>query len=442
MNSDKNVIIIGSGISGMGAAYALQKNGFNVTVLEKNGRVGGRMLSTEWHGTWIDLGAEYLSSKENKLFQLITELGLSSRVIDYPTVGQVTFESWRNDSGHVVSLSKPLSMLTTAPFSVRGKIGLAKLIPMGIAHMVRAKLGSTHGHTLSVVSSDDEESLESWLSRVHPDFLDYAIEPMHEFMWSHEPQQMSRGWALDFYVKHMRLDVCSLDEGYGLLPRVLATKLDVVTNARVGSVIPGEASVTVAWNQDGAEHRKDVDGVVVAVPGTQVKGMVQRLGTERTKFFDGVRYSPQEIPFFKLDHEISGLPMMRLYSRREDPILNAIIYTSPRPDGEKFLRAKLKAKYIKRDWQQSDDERMDAIEHEIARYFPEAVRAIEDRLLHRWEEALPIFYPGYTRSLKEFSDLPPIPGLVFAGDYLTGGDTGQAYQSGLWAAEELAKQLN
>ncbi|MCC6848597.1 MAG: FAD-dependent oxidoreductase [Deltaproteobacteria bacterium] len=436
----KTIIVIGAGISGLGAAYALQKKGCDVTVLEKDERVGGRMLSVEWHGTWIDLGAEYLSSKESELFELITELGLSSRVVDYPTIGQVNFESWRHDSGHVVSLSKPLSLLTTAPLTLRGKIGLARLLPASIPHLLRVKLRPRSVYDPAAVSADDEESLESWLSRVHPDYLDYIVEPMHEFMWSHEPHEIARGWALGFYAKHVKLDVCSLDEGYGLLPRVLATRLAVRTGARVTSVAPGEASVAVAWEQQGRQHRKEVDGVVVAVPGTRVTDIVPGLDAERVKFFDGVRYSPQEIPFFKLKREVTGLPMMRLYSRREDPVLNAVIYTAPKPGGEKILRAKLKAKYIKRDWRQTDSERMDAVLKEVARYFPAAVDAVEDRLLHRWQDALPIFYPGYSRSLRTFSALPPIPRLAFAGDYLTAGDTGAAYHSGRCAAEDLMKR--
>lgn len=438
----KDIIVIGAGISGMGAAYALQKQGFNVTVLEKSDRVGGRMYSINWHGDWIDLGAEYLSNKESGLFELIDELGLSSSVIEYPTVGQVMFETWRENSGHVVSLSNPISFLSTAPFKVADKMGLVKLLPASIRYMFRVKFQPRSKYSLPAIASDDDESLESWLSSTHPDFLNYVLEPMHEFMWTHEPQEIARGWALDFYLKHMKLKVCSLAEGYGMLPRVLATKLNVITNARVNSIVPGDESTTVAWDQDGQAQSKTVDGVIVAVPGTKIKDMVQGLDDERLKFFEGVRYSPQEIPFFKLKREMPELPMMRLYSRKEDPVLNAITYTAPRPDGEKFLRGKVKGREIRRNWQQTDAERIEAVEKEIARYYPDISENIEDRMVHRWQEALPIFYPGYSRSLQKFLALPPIPGLAFAGDYLTAGDTGAAYLSGLWAAEDLMQRLH
>ena len=41
MPSDKKIVIIGAGISGLTAAYLLNKEGFNVTVLEQKDFVGG-----------------------------------------------------------------------------------------------------------------------------------------------------------------------------------------------------------------------------------------------------------------------------------------------------------------------------------------------------------------------------------------------------------------
>lgn len=51
------VIIIGAGASGYSAGVDLMRNGFDVTVLEAEGRIGGRVNSVEIDpGKFIDFG--------------------------------------------------------------------------------------------------------------------------------------------------------------------------------------------------------------------------------------------------------------------------------------------------------------------------------------------------------------------------------------------------
>lgn len=57
---DVSIVIIGSGISGFTTATKLIENGFlNVTVLEAENRIGGRIFSTNFADGMIDLGAQW-----------------------------------------------------------------------------------------------------------------------------------------------------------------------------------------------------------------------------------------------------------------------------------------------------------------------------------------------------------------------------------------------
>jgi cation diffusion facilitator CzcD-associated flavoprotein CzcO len=49
-----DAIVIGAGISGIGAAYYLAKNGFSYRLLEQSGQVGGIWNSQRWHGSRCD----------------------------------------------------------------------------------------------------------------------------------------------------------------------------------------------------------------------------------------------------------------------------------------------------------------------------------------------------------------------------------------------------
>lgn len=55
----KKVIVIGSGIAGLSAAACLAKEGFDVTVLEKNATPGGRARKFKVDGFVFDMGPSW-----------------------------------------------------------------------------------------------------------------------------------------------------------------------------------------------------------------------------------------------------------------------------------------------------------------------------------------------------------------------------------------------
>ena len=62
--SNKNVIIIGAGIGGISSAARLAKKGFNVTVIEKNKKLGGRCNYLKIDGHYFDTGPSFLLMSE------------------------------------------------------------------------------------------------------------------------------------------------------------------------------------------------------------------------------------------------------------------------------------------------------------------------------------------------------------------------------------------
>ena len=64
---DVDVVVIGAGLAGLGAATALRAAGRSAVVLEASGRIGGRALTTsppELGGAWFDVGAVWLHNAE------------------------------------------------------------------------------------------------------------------------------------------------------------------------------------------------------------------------------------------------------------------------------------------------------------------------------------------------------------------------------------------
>lgn len=79
----KNIIIIGAGISGLAAAKKLKENGFNVTVLEAQEKVGGRLRTNRSLGVAFDEGASWIhGTSGNPLTTLAQQASMNTSFTD------------------------------------------------------------------------------------------------------------------------------------------------------------------------------------------------------------------------------------------------------------------------------------------------------------------------------------------------------------------------
>ncbi|MDQ3947164.1 MAG: protoporphyrinogen oxidase [Actinomycetota bacterium] len=79
----RRVVVVGGGIAGLVAAYELMERGLQVTVVEAEGRFGGKIATTRTvDGLVIEAGADSFLSAKPAGLALCERLGISSRVID------------------------------------------------------------------------------------------------------------------------------------------------------------------------------------------------------------------------------------------------------------------------------------------------------------------------------------------------------------------------
>ena len=79
-SGDADVIVIGGGIAGLGAAVRLKDRGLEPLVLEAEPRVGGRMTTDRVNGFTVDRGVTLFGKGFVRMRALVRRLDLSSLV--------------------------------------------------------------------------------------------------------------------------------------------------------------------------------------------------------------------------------------------------------------------------------------------------------------------------------------------------------------------------
>src|SRR5271155_5279588 len=116
-----SVVVVGAGLSGLAAAYRLQRAGATVTVLESASGPGGR-VQTERHGDYIvDTGPDALTAGYTSYLGLVQDLGLGDRLVDTSAVIGLVRD------GRLIDLdpAKLLRLPFTPALSMLGKLRLA-----------------------------------------------------------------------------------------------------------------------------------------------------------------------------------------------------------------------------------------------------------------------------------------------------------------------------
>jgi oxygen-dependent protoporphyrinogen oxidase len=89
--SQRDVIIVGGGISGMSLAHYCAKAGLKPLVIDKNERLGGTFNSFRKYGFWFELGAHSCYNSYGNLVELLSDTGSLVRIIKPGKAGYKLF---------------------------------------------------------------------------------------------------------------------------------------------------------------------------------------------------------------------------------------------------------------------------------------------------------------------------------------------------------------
>lgn len=176
VEKQKDVVIIGAGLTGLSLAHWLRKGGMDVAVIERSGRAGGVIRTIHEGGFIYESGPNTGVLSTPALAELFKELSPSCKLEKANSMAKKRL-ILKNGRWHALP-SGPLSAVTTPLFSLHDKIRIL-------------------GEPFRKKGSDPSETVADLvLRRMGRSFLDYAVDPFISGIYAGDPHQLVTRHAL------------------------------------------------------------------------------------------------------------------------------------------------------------------------------------------------------------------------------------------------------
>lgn len=430
------VIIIGAGISGLTAAYALQKRGCSVEIIEAADRVGGRMTTDTLNGYVIDRGAQFLSTAYPIISNLIAEMDLQT--------GFVKTSPWaairRDGVIHKFRYENLFSPVTS------GLLGWKEWFKLGWKSAGQAsQLLKLPTNDYSAWADFDTQSAADWYNTQYGEWMtEYLVEPLLEGFYFQSPDETSR--ALPMAVSGFLArgaQTMTLKGGIGSLASALAGRLRVSLNERVEKISVGQNQVHVQTEKREIES----DFVICAAPAH----VARQIGAGDNPLLDTPYASTLNIALgmskeWKLPERLEGVYGLLLPRKERIRVAAVAVETAKSADRSAaghllnvMLDGKSGAEMI--GW---DDEKiLKTLFPELQEIIPGISENVVFQKAYRWSHAEPKSPVGKSRNIRKYrKNISPNARVFLAGDYMGMPFTEGAAETGAWAAAQIIRRKN
>jgi len=438
----QRVLIIGGGISGLSAAYYLNRAGIRPTLIEKAPQLGGVIQTTTQQGCLVEAGPDSFLSAKPAALELIREVGLEHQVIGSNDHLRAVYILKR---GKLVPLPDGMTMMVPTklmPLVATPLLSWGTKMRMGIEFLRRPN-----------GSHPDRSVHDFLLDHYGEEAIDYLAEPLLAGVYGGDPKQLSANSVLPRFVeietqygsltrgvvanprpKNSGSLFKTLKHGLGQLVDALRSSADVV-HGTVESVEQAAPGFRVRANGDWIEAEQ----IVLATPAIDAAGMLESSNAELAGLLRSIPYNSSvtlSLGYNTNNQHVKGFGF--LVPKRERRCVAACTIVGNKfnhrvPDDMVLLRCFMGGDAIK----ESDEALV-----RIARKELQSIMGLEAtpvfHNISRWPKAMAQYTVGHEQRVQRIeSILKSIPGLHLTGNAYHGIGIPDCIKMGKEAATKI-----
>jgi len=464
----KKVVVVGGGIAGLAAAYTLQENQqIEYTLVEKNPRLGGKILTEYEDGYLIEGGPDCFLSEKQSVIKLAEKIGLADSLIGTNDQYKGTY-IFSGNRLHTL----PEGLMLMVP---------TKIVPFALSPLISwpGKLRMSLDFILPKKKDQTDETLHDFvIRRLGREALDKIAEPLIGGIHGGDPVTMSLRASFPRFLE--------MEKNYGSLIRAMlaARKKAGPKKAPAGGNRPktyfmtfkngmGELTEALEKKLTGQILKgKAVTGITVSGPGFQVllEGgeMIRAHGVilavpapEAADLLE--QQAPDISGILRLTPMASSATITLVYKREQIPKgLNSFGFLVPHVEQRKINAVTFSS--VKWNYRVPDAEHVllrtfvggaknsplaEVPDAEMIQWVKEELRLIlgitaapERYWIHRWIHDRPQYTMGHLDRIKDIERrLTRMPGLVLAGGSYRGIGVPDCVNDGIKGAKEIMAYL-
>jgi oxygen-dependent protoporphyrinogen oxidase len=448
------IAVLGAGLTGLTAAWHLQRAGLDPVVFDRAARAGGAIGAVRREGWLHELGPNSLLEGSAEVATFIDALGLGPRRL---YAGPEAKQRYIVRDGRLVAMpASPWAFATTTLFSWRAKLAL-----LGEPWRRRSP-------------ADAEESVAEFVvRRLGREFLDYAINPFVGGVYAGDPVRLSVRHAFPklhaLEQEHGSLirgalarrntsggpkgRIFSFPDGLEELPLTLARALGgaLRLNHRVLSVGRTADGWRIEGEAAGVRSAETFAAVVCALPAGALAGLTFENvpGGERLALLREIEHPPVASVFtgYRRDqvaHALDGfgvlVPQVE-HRRMLGTLFSSTLFPGRAPAGHVGLTTFVGGMRDPQLTQLDDPALLRVVQGELEHFFGAKGPPVYTHV-QRWPRAIPQYTLGYQR-FKDAVDAvqAAAPGLLIGGNARDGISLANCIESGRRLADAVAQQV-
>jgi len=452
------VIVIGAGISGLTAAYALRQAGHDVVVFDQGSVPGGRMRSERIDGFLMEYGANSIMTPAPAAETLIAQLGLDPEKV---TRSAAARRRHLVRDGRVRGLPlEPCRFLLCDFFSLASRVRMLMEPFVPVQH-------------------DDETVADFVRRRFGGELLDYVVDPLVAGLFAGDPEQLSvcaafpqlkrlersAGSVIGGVMKARlkrggksssdgpgRRVLNSFREGLGTLPCMLAQRLAgrIFLGYRVEAVRQRSGSgYRVKVRHGSVAQSTTADSVIVALPAYSAAAILRDLDQRIAAALAEIHHPPLAVVFLgyrtpSIAHLLDGVGVLTPAIEKRGVLgmlFSSTLFAGRAPPGHVALTAFVGGARQPELAMLRPGELQELAHREVRELLGARAAPVVARM-HCWRHGLP--QPGLDHA-QRIGDITACvgehPGLFLTGNYFSGVSTAACIQQAFDTAQRIAQYL-